>query len=75
MKTKDLYGTAIVIRMVLQNTVRKQITTLAGMKKFVDRESRLILKKIKKTIHSLKNPNHINTISYILSEIWPPNLR
>ena len=28
-------------------------------KKVIDSESRLILRKIKETIHSLKNPNHI----------------
>ena len=44
-------------------------------KKVIDRESRLIPWKIKETIHSLKNPNHINKISYMLPEIWPPNLR
>ena len=44
-------------------------------KKVVDRESRLIPRKIKATIHSLKNPNHINKISYMLPEIWLPNLR
>ena len=44
-------------------------------KKVVDRESRLIPRKIKETIHSLKNPNHINKISYMLVEIWLPNLR
>ena len=38
-------------------------------KKFIDRESRLIPRKIKETIHSLKNPNHINKISYMLPEI------
>ena len=38
-------------------------------KKVVDRESRLILRKIKETIHSLKNPNHINKFSYMLPEI------
>ena len=43
-------------------------------KKVVDRESRLIPWKIKETIHSLKNPNHIK-ISYMLPEIWLPNLR
>ena len=43
-------------------------------KKVVDRESRLIPRKIKETIHSLKNPNH-NTISYMLPEIWLPNLQ
>ena len=32
-------------------------------KKVVDRESRLIPKKIKETIHSLKNLNDINKIS------------
>ena len=43
--------------------------------KVIDRESRLIPKKIKETIHSLKNPNHNNKISYMLPEIWLPNLR
>ena len=42
--------------------------------KVVDRESRLIPRKIKETIHSLKNPNHINKIFYILPELWLPNL-
>ena len=42
-------------------------------KNVVDRESRLIPRKIKETIHSLKNPNHINKISYMLPEIWLPN--
>ena len=42
---------------------------------FTDRESRLIPWKIKETIHSLKNPNHVNKISYMLPEIWLPNLR
>ena len=44
-------------------------------KKVIDRESRLIPWKIKETIHSLKNPNHINKISYMLPEIWLPNLQ
>ena len=44
-------------------------------KKFIDRESRLIPRKIKETIHSLKNPNHINKIFFMLPEIWIPNLR
>ena len=43
-------------------------------KKVIDRESRLIPRKIKETIHSLKNPNHINKISYMPPEIWLPNL-
>ena len=44
-------------------------------KKVIDRESRFISRKIKETIHSLKNPNHTNKISYMLPEIWLPNLR
>ena len=44
-------------------------------KKVIDRESKLIPRKIKETIHSLKNPNHINKISYMFPEIWLPNLR
>ena len=38
-------------------------------KKVISRESWLIPRKIKATIHSLKNPNHINKISYILPKI------
>ena len=38
-------------------------------KKVIDRESRLIPRKIKETIHSLKNPNYINKIAYMLPEI------
>ena len=44
-------------------------------KEVVDRESRLIPRKIKEIMHSLKNPNYINKISYMLLEIWLPNLR
>ena len=44
-------------------------------KKVIDRESRLIPRKIKETIHSLKNSNRINKIFYMLPEIWLPNLR
>ena len=53
-------------------------TNLAGIrdqKKAVDRKSRLIPRKIKETIHSLKNPNHMNKISCILSKKWLPNLQ
>ena len=45
-----------------------------NQKKVIDRESRLIPRKIKETIHSLKNSNDVNKISYILPEIWFPNL-
>ena len=39
MSTKDLSGTAIVVRMKLQNTVGKQITTLARIgKKLIEKE-------------------------------------
>ena len=44
-------------------------------KKVIDTETRLILRKIKETINSLKIPNHISKISYMLPEIWLPNLR
>ena len=43
--------------------------------KVVDRESRLITKKIKETVYSLKNPNHINKNSSILPEVWLPSLQ
>ena len=44
-------------------------------RKVVDRESRLIPRKLKETIHSLRNPNNINKIFCMLPEIWLPNLR
>ena len=44
-------------------------------KKVEDKEIRLIPRKIKETIHSLKNCNHINKISYMFPEIWLPNVR
>ena len=47
----------------------------SDQKKVIDRESRLIPRKIKESIHPLKNPNHINKISYMLPEIWLPILR
>ena len=46
-----------------------------NQEKVIDLESRLIPREIKETIHSLKNPNPINKISYMLSEIWLLNLR
>ena len=47
-----------------------------NQKKVVDRESRLIPRKIKETVNSWKNFNHINKISYMLPEIsWLPSLR
>ena len=38
-------------------------------KRVIDSKSRLILRKIKETLHSFKNPNHINKISYMVPEI------
>ena len=42
-------------------------------KKVIDTGSRFIPRNIKETIHSLKNTNQINKISYMLPEIWLPN--
>ena len=44
-------------------------------KQVIDRESRLIPRKIKETIHALKNVDHINKISYMLPKIWLLNLQ
>ena len=38
-------------------------------KKVIDTESWFSSKKVEKSIHSLRNPNHINTISSILPEM------
>ena len=43
-------------------------------KNVIDRESRLIPRKIKETIHSLKNTNQLDKISCMLLEIWLTNL-
>ena len=53
-----------------ENTLRNW-----DQKKVTDRESRLIPRKIKETIDFLKNLIHINKISYMLPEIWLPNLQ
>ena len=42
--------------MKLQNTVEKEITTLAGIRR------KFLKGKAKENILSLKNPNHINKI-------------
>ena len=58
-----------------QQTRLKDHNVSWDQKKDVDRESRFIPWKIKETIHSMKNPNHINEISYMLPEKWISNLR
>ena len=73
MNTKDLSGIAIVKR--LKHCWEADHNFSWDQKKFVDRESRLIPRKTKETIHSIKDLNHINKISYILPEICLPNLR
>ena len=42
-------------------------------KKVIGRKNRLIPRKIKETIDSLKNPDHINKFPYMLPKIWLPN--
>ena len=54
MNTKYLSGIAI---------VKSYHNFSLDQKKVVDRESRLIPRKIKETLHYLKNPNHISKIS------------
>ena len=44
-------------------------------KKVLGRERILIPRKIKETIHCLKNPNQLSKISYVLPNIWLPNLQ
>ena len=72
MNTKNLSRLAIVKRKI-QNTIGEQITTLAGLE-VADRESRLIPREIKGTIHSLKKPYHLNKISYMPPETRLPTL-
>ena len=44
-------------------------------KKIMDYETNTTTRKIKETIHSLSNNNHINGISYRLPHIWFPALK
>ena len=44
-------------------------------KTIIDRERFLIARKAKETIHSLADKNHINSISYVLPDIWLPILQ
>ena len=46
-----------------------------NQKEVVYRTSSLIPRMITETIHFLKNPNHINKISYMFSETCLSNLR
>ena len=41
----------------------------------IDREQNWRVRKIKETIHSISDKNHINSISYSLPEIWLPALK
>ena len=59
--------------MKLQNTFGK-ITSLAEIKRKLLIGKIKETRKIKETINSLKNPNHINKICFIPSEIWLPIL-
>ena len=43
--------------------------------KIIDFEQNLISRKIKESIHSIKDRNHINSISYTLPDIWIPCLK
>ena len=68
MNTKDLPGIVNAKRMKLP----KHFWEVNGnfscdQKKVVDMESKLIPRKIKETIYSLKNPNNIKKISHILA--------
>lgn len=69
MNTKELLEIEIVMTRMLQNTVGRHITTFA----VIDREGRLIPRKIKQTIHAFRNPNYINKVSYMLPEIQIPS--
>ena len=44
-------------------------------KKIMDYETNTTTRKIKETIHSLSNNNHINGISYRLPHIWFPAMK
>lgn len=43
-------------------------------KTIIDREQNMVSRKIKETIHSINDRNHINSISYSLPDIWIPAL-
>ena len=44
-------------------------------KSIIDKEQNWVSRKVKETIHSIKDKNHINSISFTLPNIWLPALR
>ena len=72
MNTKDLSRIAIVnVKLCWEldhNFSRDQ-------RKVINREFKLIPRKIKEIIQSLKNHTHRDKISFMLPENWLPNLR
>ena len=62
MKLKDLSRIAVAKRTKLKNCWEADHNFSWDQKKIADKECRLISKKIRKTIHSFKNPNHINKL-------------
>ena len=76
MSTKDLSGIGIVKKNeTTKHCCEADYNFRWDKNKVADKESRLILRKIKETIHSLNNPNQINKVSYMLPEIWLPNIK
>ena len=72
MNTKDMSKAEVLKRMKLQNPTGKKIRTLTGIKrKLIKINSK---ENKKKTMHSFMNPNQIDIISYMFSEIWLTNL-
>ena len=43
-------------------------------REIIDYEQNYVSRKIKESIHSVKDEHHINSISYSLSDIWIPCL-
>ena len=63
-----MLGISIVLIKIIRHCWEADHIFSWDQKKFIDRESRFIPRKIKETIHSLKNPNYINKFSYMLPE-------
>lgn len=61
----------IVERVKWQNT-KEDYSFNWDQKEVVARECCRIYRKMKETIYSLKNLNHINKVTYTCSEIWLP---
>ena len=75
MNKKDLLRIAIAKNEIAKHCCEANRNFSSNQTKGFDKENRLISRKTKETIHSLKNSNHIYKNSYTYPEIRLPNIK